>query len=370
MASISEIRQWHQQNKLVARLVDIMTAGHTAPEIERFFAWLRANIAENNFGAIDWKSMRDDIASAAGGDAFRANVVLFFLLVADPLVTEYQHRRPNDPRPTFPRTKRPLTAHIDVATDEEFLIRVARYMNAPTSGIWHKGGAHCGTFYFYEPDSVTLLSCKSDAVLFAANKIHAAFLLLQRGVGRDELLGALRACHTTLAKFDEPNIAAVQSPAFKRFVLDLLDTLARGDLDVASHPMLQLAPWGHGRAQLIEDIDHTMRRTAPSAADTGVDVAAMHDLSPLYVGYTIWSRLDQLDVPLCTHGRQAGYELIVLQAEAGRHQAVTEILDTRPRQASFDDLVRLPIASPPDAVYDATAPAIYYPRTANYFIGR
>ena len=361
---------WNRRDTLVSKLVDILLENHSLDETERFFAWLRVVLPQESSG-IDWRRIRLKIAGAAGGASFKAKVALFFLFLADPLVVEYNVRRRDAAVPVFPRTKRPLTAHLDVATTDEFHIRVVRYMDSPTSGIWHQRTAateHCGTFYYYEPDSVTTLRCARDAVLMAGNKIHAVYMLMQQATDTSALRAALRACHTKLADFNEPNIAAIQSPAFKQYVLALLDALARGDLDsVANHPLLQVVPWGRPRVVLLEDIDHTMRRVTPSDADTGLSVAESFGLVPTYVGYTIWSRLDSLDAALCGHARIAGYKLVVLQSEAGQLRAVSEVLDTRPRHVSFQSLVKLPISVPPDAVFDETAPAVYYPRDAYYF---
>jgi hypothetical protein len=364
MATVAaeQVLSWHTQGTLVPELVRIMTAGYSAAQLERFFAWLRTNTLSNT----DWRRIRRLVAGdgTSSPERLRIALALFFLLVADPLVDEYERQT----SPAFPRTGRPLSALLDVDAQDRFLIRVVRYMDSPTSGIWHSKTTDqtCGTFYFYEPDSVTMLSCARGAVLFAANKIHAAHLLMQQSAEIDTLRTALRACHTILAAHNEPNIAAVQSPALKRFVLELLDAMARGNTP-ATHPLLQLSYWG-SRTMLLEDIDHRLRRAAPSSADTGVQIAADYELDPAYVGYTIWSRMDSLDVPLCVAARQAGYELIVLQAEAGRRRAVSEVLDTRPRERSFQSLLRLPLAGAADAVFDATAPEIYYPRTADYFV--
>lgn len=367
--SADEVYEWNEQGVLVEKLAEIMTAGYDTAVIKQFFEWLRANVPKGLYG-IDWRKMRQELVDAARSDEFRANLALFFLTVADPKASEYSPYLHNNYDPLFPRTKRPLTAHLDVADNQAFLIRVVRYMNSPTKGLWHTQtpDQNFGTFYYYEPDSVTMISCAPSRVLFAANKIHAAYLLLQKVSDRDNLLQAFGTCYAKLVQFNEPNIAAIQSPAFKKFVLTLLDTLAHDDMaSVANHPLLKLSYWGHP-VHLVEDIDHTMRRSKPCTDDWGLSCAESHRLSPTYVGYTIWSRMDPLDVPLATAAREAGYDLIVLQAEAGRRQAVSEVLDTRPREESFQSLIRLPLTVPPDALYDPTAPAVYYPRTVHTIV--
>lgn len=367
MATEEEILTWAERGDLIPRMVDIMS--HTPPsEIKQFFIMIRDRMPKYASG-IDWRRLRQDLAVASDNNAFRTNMVLFSLIVDDPRTDEYDAVYTTT-APTFPRTKRPLTAHVRVTVQEMFLLRVIRYMNSPSKGLWHKQteSYQGGTFYYYEPDSVTMISCSQSNVLFAANKIHAAYLLLHQIRNRSHLLAALRACHEKLTAFNEPHIAAIQSPAFKQFVLSLLDALARDDMmSVRQHPLLQLSWWGRPM-HLLQDIDHTMRRANPSEDDTGLFWAKDRGLSPNYIGYTIWSKLDQLDTPLYNAAREAGYQLIVLQAEAGRRQAVTEILDTRPREESFHSLISVPITTPPDAIYNPASPAVYYPRSPESFL--
>ena len=48
---------------------------------------------------------------------------------------------------------------------------------------------------------------------------------------------------------------------------------------------------------------------------------------------------DKYDQPLCEIGKSLGIDLIVLTHLIGSHQIVSEVLDTRPRMESFNNLI-------------------------------
>lgn len=360
----NKIIEWATRGQLVPFLVKVMSGRLETQELAAFFVWLRESVPqqEAESAGVNWKQMRIELAKAGSGKTFLRHLVLFCLTVADPLTSEYN--TPGDSIvPPFPRTRRPLTAHLDVAPDRKFAIRVTRYMESQQRGLWvSQGTAPQGTFYFYEPDSLTFLTCQATRVLFAANKIHAAYLLLRNHFGgkNELLLDGLAQARKKVEEYQLGLSTATTSPALKQFVVRLLTRLSKGDFDgMDSHPMMKLVRWGD-KVQLLEDIDHTFRRQAPSDDDFYGFTATTSDR--LYVGYTIWSRLDLLDMPLRMAGKEAGFDVIMLQAEAGRFKAVTEVFDLRPRAESFAALFNVPLESPPDAVANANAPSVWYPR--------
>ena len=180
------------------------------------------------------------------------------------------------------------------------VIPVTRYAQGMSKGLYYGDedtpSDVCGTFYYNEEESNTLLAYKTE--LRAFNKTDACMKL---GIVMRE--DARRG--DTALRIDY----GVQKHMNGIYPLDLMLT-----------PQQALDYMGHRDS---EDI-HTDLPNAPHYAAEYLD---------------LYSAEDYLDQPLCNAARDAGYDIVVLENMVGSFQIVTEVLDTRSREESFRSLV-------------------------------
>jgi hypothetical protein len=190
---------------------------------------------------------------------------------------------------------------------EDTMIPITRYATGMSSGLYYnetKETHYCGTFYYYEPESTVFL--KYNRMLKAKDKKEAADIL---GINLEDY------------------------ESLTGFILDKL--ISKGE-----NPSLMFTPKElHIFLNEIEMID-----SSDSFGDikfTGKE----QKLPPIkyYCGHVlnVYAEQDFLDQPLCRAASEQGYDVILLTHMVGSRQVVSEVLDTRPRMESFDNLYYL-----------------------------
>ena len=185
----------------------------------------------------------------------------------------------------------------DVTLDGEqwHTVPVTRYAEGMSRGLFYEGetpSRFCGTFYYLEEESSTLLSYRT--ALTAFNKTDAC-----------EQLGVLNK-HTENYSLDDYDMLRQHIDGY--FPRDLILT----PVDV----------------------------NAMDPRYPGIDPVTVTP-TPMYAGKRLglYAAEDGLDQILCNAARSAGYDIVILEAMVGSFQVVTEVLDTRSRQDSLRSLV-------------------------------
>lgn len=158
---------------------------------------------------------------------------------------------------------------------------VTRYALGMSKGLYYSDDTLpvdiCGTSYYMEPKSTTLLAYKTS--LKAFNKTNAC-----RKLG-------------------------VRTEAYSE-----IEDHIEGDLPLD----LMMTPEETGN-------------------EDGANLPPVPHYAAEYLG--LYAAEDHLDQPLCIAARNAGYDIVVLENMVGSFQIVTEVLDTRSREDSFKSLV-------------------------------
>lgn len=201
------------------------------------------------------------------------------------------------------------------------VIPVSRYGSGMSKGLYlstsdNHSAPFCGTFYYYEPQSKVYLAY--NTVYRAENKYVAYMNLCKEGnkdpdryfkrihnvfVGpASYLLDYLRLYKDFIAKKGKIPQDLMMSPA---------------ELDeLKLHPDILT---GDGYNRTLAKTLHKKRYIGQFIGFYGIE--------------------DVFDQPLCILGKELGYDIIILENMVGSHQVVTEVLDTRNRATSFDNLV-------------------------------
>lgn len=180
------------------------------------------------------------------------------------------------------------------------IVPVTRYAPSLTTGLYHGVPLkeYCGTFYYYEPYSDTLLrGCKT---LVAETKCRAAqyLLLIVPNDSLEEVVG------TYLDDYD---------PVMGQRWND-------GDLKTN----MMYTP-----IEAYEQLNYS---------ESDLDPYTLPQI-PIYLGSDLlYAQEDPFDQPLCASARELGYELVILTRMIGKYQVVSEVLDTRGRRESFANL--------------------------------
>lgn len=180
-------------------------------------------------------------------------------------------------------------------------IPVTRYAAGMKRGLFNAEGGekeYCGTFYYYEPESTTLLIYGTGHVSF--NKYRA------------------------MLEIDANN------PIIYTYYENLILNMYTGGLIPGD---LMLTP--------LEAHD-IYRKKYPMEDDYwSSDKVAILPQDKHYAGeyLGLYAVEDKLDQPLCIACNKKGYDIIVLTNMPGSHQTVVEVLDTRSREESFKNLI-------------------------------
>lgn len=198
------------------------------------------------------------------------------------------------------RTRNSITARRSEIIDNTVVLNnevwnvipVTRYSGGMSKGLYYGNydeRYYCGTFYYYEPASTTLLAYKTSFQEF--NKF------------------------TALSKLTPNKKYPTKRKLYNNIIFD---KFMNGDIPSD----LILTP-----EQYYE------------ATDSTVPFSTI-DIEPLYAGKILglYALEDDLDQPLCIAAKP-NYDIVILESMVGSHQVVTEILDTRSRSVSFNHLI-------------------------------
>jgi hypothetical protein len=227
---------------------------------------------------------------------------------------EFVYQRSKRPVNDMALFRSPMSMKIkrsDIVSDtviidgEEWkVIPVTRYAQGMKRGLYFESSdiEYCGTFYYYEPESTTLLAYKTSASYF--NKYTAVIALNNKSTNSK-----------TLDDLDKLS----QNEVFMDYVNGLLPS------------DLMMVPREYNED--LRDLSHFI----PYSDNMLAKVA----LTPHYIGTIadLYAQEDSLDQPLCELGKANNLDIIILESMPGNYQVVTEILDTRNREDSFRSLV-------------------------------
>lgn len=177
-------------------------------------------------------------------------------------------------------------------------IHVTRYAQGMSKGLFFGSEpppGTCGTFYYSEPESNTILVYRTSKTYF--NKTVAAEKLMVSVSNNDEA---------------------------DKYVKQLLLDHAAGRLPAD----MKMTPLEFSKTEYWEE--------------DGVDPASIPQV-PRYVGDNLflYAAEDVYDQGICKKARRLGYDIVILTHMIGSHQVVAEVLDTRDRADSFKSLVYL-----------------------------
>lgn len=193
-----------------------------------------------------------------------------------------------------------------IINDERWnVIPVTRYAAGMSRGLYNvepgSDDFYCGTFYYNEPESKTLLTYKTSRTFF--NKTHAMMELDP--------------------DWDYTGMMENDPDLFKHMNGEL-----PGDLRLTPQEYYELYSENHYNKHGIHYTNEFID-TLP---------AIKH-----YIGkeLDLYAEEDEFDQNICIIGKEMGIDIIILTNMIGSHQIVTEVLDTRSRDESFQSLVSI-----------------------------
>lgn len=300
----------------------------------------------------------------------------YLVSLQDPSNEEYFSKRQITKSPQFSRSLRPVTNMYTLTSGRncaagKLYLPVVRY-----GGLYYfsetSARDYTGTFYFYEPDSCSFLDLGN--VLIAGSKYDAFKKLWKQG--GDRLLRQAKylkeaMSHYELEKVNDPEHTR-QFPAFYyryrdfpmnpqtddelMFALANLTPEEQEDYAPISGLINSFNSLPMGKIHTVVDYSEGVE-SEHIASDVLVTLGRnvffgkvpMNPLGEnkegLYLGNYGFGFFDGIDIPLYLMGKELGYDTILLQHEYGEYRSVTEILDIRPRNISYESICRIPDCS-------------------------
>lgn len=270
-------------------------------------------------------------------------VLKFYGLEFDPndrVELEVAYNTPEYPAPRYPLTHRPISPmkfRKDKCSHGNYL-PVVRYENL-YYGAGETRARFCGTFYYYEPDSVVYLNL--GRYLVAGNKYHAFELLI----------------------VEAQSIGLHMNIVYKQIDIDddiIFSEIERIDhLLTKTHNDTELDNFTNWLATIVETKDDDLDCIE---SFYGLINQFYETIDNAYVGKNVFGEFDFYDQALCQFGKILEYDAIILQREPGQGRAVTEILDVRSRGESYENLCHYPVAFTSIRTnIDINHPTIWFP---------
>lgn len=223
------------------------------------------------------------------------------------------------------------------------LFPVTRYAQGMSKGLYYcdenscEEFQYCGTFYYYEPESVCFLAVKPNRFRIYRNKLEAYIRLL----GYKKLWSKVSTFH------------------FNPLIYAQLVGILPEDMMMTPSQVVEVSkyewviPFEDMMDPMPDNISDWPKRVHVKASENEysykipIDVPAFSSiLGSMHKGYApshldMYAAEDAFDQDICKAAREQGIDVIHLTNMIGSHQIVHEILDTRDRVNSFKSLVFL-----------------------------
>jgi len=199
-----------------------------------------------------------------------------------------------------------IRGKININGETWNVVPVTRYAKGMSRGLYYNNPADdiCGTFFYLEEESTTFLTYKR--ALRAFNKTDAMKKLQILDLSSHETMNIVIETEKHINGYYPRNLILTPSEAFC------------------------MNQERHGYSQEIHDYQDGNEIEPNNIPEV-----------PRYAGIylSLYAKEDKFDQPLCKGARAAGYDIVILENMVGSFQVVTEVLDTRPREESFKNLL-------------------------------
>lgn len=208
--------------------------------------------------------------------------------------------------------------------DKRHFFPAVRYAYSLETGMYYvneqqKPEDPCGTFYYLEPDAKTFLYFENPLVV--TNKMRADWLLSSTDPRKTEGFDTDPEYVNSrkLEKYANSSLFFTAEEYYeKKIYEDAVDAFDQGKIKYLGH-------------QKIAKIDQPRPSVLPNNIQKD---------RAFYCGRVLglYSVEDILDLDICRMARKKGYDGIILTRMVGSRRVVGEILDTRPREQSMQNL--------------------------------
>lgn len=235
------------------------------------------------------------------------------------------------------------------------LFSVNRYSAGMSRGLYYDpdttGHEYCGTFYYYEPMSYIWLACEESKIIFFRNKVDACIRLYNHifsiiiGDEKDIDYYDLGAYDTYLKYNKDLNIIDVSLDDFDIMVKNVKDIDLDGSLiSVTTQAKRYIKDFSvkilnnfHKEFDMTRNSQDLMNWYIGSKSGV-IPIADDYTYQGQYLSDLFYAEEDIFDQFICIFGKSLGIDIIFLEKMAGKTRVVSEILDTRSRKDSIDNL--------------------------------
>jgi len=218
-----------------------------------------------------------------------------------------------------------------VKISRRYGLGIIRYSKYKETGLYHQKKSkesYCGTFYYLEPDSNTLLLF--DKYIIGHNKFEIAWRLLSQMIGY-KVDG--RVIYSLSNKMNKDNIIELAKQLVV-FAKTLKDNYTYFKFNIVYDSVIEMLDeyirYVNGERVFEFDIDYI-------GYDTGKTVPYISDF---------YAMEDDFDQIICQACETLGYDVIILTNMVTETRTVGEILDVRTRSHSFQSLVKFTVQLP------------------------
>lgn len=210
---------------------------------------------------------------------------------------------------------------ILIGNDDWNYVPVTRYASGMSRGLYYSKKStlknYCGTFFYNEPESTTLLAYKT---------VHKSY---NKYTACNDLYPLLLQKNKKLASAVYDKIQDLTDSSYMPQLELYINGTIPQDLMLTPSELIELYETSNIEIYYTDNKIKALSKIIPNVKHYAVD--------RLY----LYAAEDSLDQALCLMGKALDIDIIILTNMIGSFQVVTEILDTRTREDSLRSLVFL-----------------------------
>lgn len=217
------------------------------------------------------------------------------------------------------------------------LFSVNRYSAGMSRGLYFETSKFCGTFYYFEPMSYVWLSCDKSRMVFFRNKVDACIRMFNRGFelifkGIDVRIDYYdNTAYQKFINYSQEIVKYSTNPEYNEFI-EFMKQINNLDVDLdRNHYDKTVGADKNLRSRIIKEWYMGNKSNLYFVDDN-------YSYNGEYLSHSFYAKEDPLDQPICILGRKLGYDIIFLEKMSGQSRIVSEILDTRSRTVSINNL--------------------------------
>jgi hypothetical protein len=223
------------------------------------------------------------------------------------------------------------------------------------------GKVYCGTFYYYEPSSTTLLNL--GKTLIASNKYDALIRLSEISPENNpvDIKDVITEGQNALALGSSvSNIESPFGPKSKHSSVKF-HKMSDAEINRFNTFIRNVAENEDELLTYTYDFSHIPKNIRQYESISVNEMFIDDNGNYRALNLNLYAYFDNYDSYICDLAKKKGFDTIIFQKEPGKERVTTEVYDTRPREISYKNLCEFDSAPFEEIAINSLYPTVWFP---------